>query len=197
MQSKVGTQVNEFPNMETPQGNSMRIIHNSGNNERYTPEYIIYLAHQTMDGIDVDPASCEIANRELVKATQFFDKEDDGLSQEWNGRVWLNPPYQRGLIEAFIDKLILEYQSKRTKEAIVLTHNASETRWYGRLLEEATAMCIVSGRIRFYAINDGNQVYQPKGAPLQGQFITYLGKNWKKFCSTFKTLGICLRPVRS
>ena len=175
---------------------TLRIIHNSGNNERYTPEYIIKLAKEVMGEIDIDPASCEIANTELVKATRYFDKETNGLHQEWNGRIWLNPPYERGLIESFVDKLLLEYRSERTTEAIILTHNASETRWYGRLLEEATAICIVSGRIRFFAINGGNQVYQPKGAPLQGQFITYFGNNWETFCDIFKALGTCLRPVR-
>lgn len=176
---------------------TMRIIHNSGNNERYTPEYIIQLARKTMGGIDIDPASCEVANNSLVKATRYFDKETNGLHQEWHGRIWLNPPYERGLIESFVDKLLEEYRVGRTTEAIVLTHNASETRWYGRLLEESTAICIVSGRIRFYAINGGNQVYQPKGAPLQGQLITYLGDNWEIFCDIFKALGTCLRPVRS
>ena len=176
---------------------TMRIVHNSGNNERYTPEYIIQLARKTMGKIDIDPASCKVANDFLVKADKYFDKETNGLLQEWNGKIWLNPPYERGLIESFVDKLLEEYRSKRTTEAIILTHNASETRWYGRLLEETTAMCIVSGRIRFYAINDVNEVFQPKGAPLQGQFITYLGENWETFCGIFKVLGTCLRPVRS
>ena len=30
---------------------TMRIVHNSGNNERYTPEYIIQLARKTMGKI--------------------------------------------------------------------------------------------------------------------------------------------------
>ena len=176
---------------------SMRITRNSGNNERYTPEYIIELARKAMGGIDIDPASCKDANRRLVKADQYFDKEMNGLIQEWNGKVWLNPPYGRGLIESFVDKLLHEYREGRTTQAIVLTHNASETRWYGRLLEESTAICIVLGRIRFYAMSDNNEVYQPKGGPLQGQFITYIGNDWERFCDTFKALGTCLRPVRS
>lgn len=85
----------------------------------------------------------------------------------------------------------------RTTQAIVLTHNTSETYWYGRLLEEAAAICIVSGRIRFYATNGNNRVYQSKSSSLQGQPIIYLGSNWETFCSTFRTLGTCLRPVRS
>ena len=89
-----------------------------------------------------------------------------------------------------VDKLLEKYRMGRTTRAIVLTHNASETHWYGRLLEGATAICIVSGRIYFHAINDSNQVYQSKGAPFQGQFITYLGSNWETFCTTFRTLGL-------
>jgi hypothetical protein len=28
-----------------------------------------------------------------IPAAQFFTMADDGLAQEWSGRVWMNPPY--------------------------------------------------------------------------------------------------------
>lgn len=58
----------------------------SGDVEYYTPPFIIEAARRVMGGIDLDPASSEIANR-TVKATRYFTEADDGLQQEWNGRV--------------------------------------------------------------------------------------------------------------
>jgi len=60
----------------------------SGEVEYYTPVEIIEAARRVMGGIDLDPASSENANR-IVRATRIFTAQDDGLSQPWNGRVWL------------------------------------------------------------------------------------------------------------
>ena len=31
----------------------------------------------------------------MDSATRYFDMADDGLAQEWSGRVWMNPLVQR------------------------------------------------------------------------------------------------------
>jgi len=35
------------------------------------------------------------ATAENAKCPQYFTKEQDGLSQQWHGRCWMNPPYGR------------------------------------------------------------------------------------------------------
>ena len=35
----------------------------------------------------------------------MYDKNDNGLVREWTGRVWLNPPYSRPLIERFVERM--------------------------------------------------------------------------------------------
>lgn len=45
---------------------------------------------------DLDPAA-PIENRGWIGATTTFTELEDGLAQPWEGRVWLNPPYGRGI----------------------------------------------------------------------------------------------------
>lgn len=71
------------------------VANNSGqNNEWYTPPEYTHAARECMGAINLNPASCEIANR-TVRATTYYTIEDDGLTKPWYGRVWLNPPYSR------------------------------------------------------------------------------------------------------
>jgi len=63
--------------------------HERTSDDYYTPEWVF----QRM-GIrfDLDVASPP-GGIPWVPADRFFTMADDGLSQEWEGRVWMNPPY--------------------------------------------------------------------------------------------------------
>lgn len=159
------------------------VSNNSGENEWYTPPQYIESARKVMGSIDLDPASSECAN-EIVKAKKYFDEGIDGLFQVWKGNIWMNPPYAQPLIFDFILKLETEVYT----QAVVLVNNATETKWGQKLLELSNAVCFHTGRIRFVS-PDG----ELGDAPLQGQMIAYIGKNYKEFITEFKQYGICLR----
>ena len=55
--------------------------------------------------IDLDPASCEMA-QEVVKAKTYCTEQDDGLSMSWSGCVFLNPPYGMPQIREFTDNAV-------------------------------------------------------------------------------------------
>jgi hypothetical protein len=178
--------------LKQPEGaKQSHVAHNSGNNEWYTPPEYIVAACRVMGGIDLDPASSPIANR-IVGASQYFTAEDDGLAQPWAGRVWMNPPYAAELVGKFTEKMAKHFLDGDVSEAIVLVNNATETNWFQTLLVCASAVCFVKQRVKFLD-PEGN----PRGAPLQGQALLYLGRNPDTFAEQFTSFGVVLYGTRA
>jgi ParB family chromosome partitioning protein len=163
----------------------IHVAQNSGNNEWYTPGEIIQAAKAAMGGIDCDPASSDVANQ-TVGASVFFTEEQNGLTQPWRGRVWLNPPYAQPLIAQFAEATASKYEAEEFEQSCILVNNATETGWFQRLLSVASGVCFPSSRIRFLS-PDGKQ-----GAPLQGQAILYIGNDFRRFADAFGELGAVL-----
>jgi hypothetical protein len=67
------------------------VAHNGGEQDWYTPAPFVEAAREVMGGIDLDPASSEVANR-VVGAARYYDAGQDGLENVWHGQVWLTPP---------------------------------------------------------------------------------------------------------
>lgn len=59
--------------------------------EHLSPEAVAKATKETLGRIDLDPASCFAGNL-VIGAERYFTFMDNGLKQEWNGNVFLNPP---------------------------------------------------------------------------------------------------------
>lgn len=160
---------------------------NSGENEWYTPQPFIEAARLVMGAIDLDPASSDVANT-VVNAAAYFTAQDDGLSQDWYGRVWMNPPYAQPLVSQFCAKLRDEYDAGNVTDAIMLVNNATETAWFQRIIGAASAVCFPLARVKFWSPDR-------VAAPLQGQAVVYLGDNPAAFIREFAAFGWCARVV--
>lgn len=135
---------------------------------------------------DLDPASCAGAN-ERVKAVRFFDREIDGLKQEWlASTIWMNPPYA-GLQVQFISKLLQDGSSSiSSRPVIILNSNASETAWMRPLYQ--FPLCIRFGRPKFFNPDE------PGKSPTHGAFYFYLGPNVERFAEVYSEIGQVYRP---
>lgn len=160
---------------------NLRADTSGGGDEWYTPAEYIDGVREALGEIDLDPASCGPA-QEVVRASKFWTKEDDALSREWAGRVFLNPPYSMPLIERFVEKAIAEKAAKRVSAAILLTNNCTDTGWFHALLSVAP-VCLTEGRVQFWKPN------QDKFATRQGQAFFYLGKDRDLFAKVFARFG--------
>lgn len=168
------------PNRQSP---------NTGEYEWYTPAEYIVAAREVMGGIDLDPATSEVA-QQTVQAAQYYTAQDDGLSLSWHGRVWLNPPYSQPLIGQFISKLASEFVSGSVEQAIMVTNNCTDTAWFHSAARLASRLCFPLGRIRF-----ANPEKPTGESPLQGQTFFYYGPELDRFGQVFGAFGFIVGPV--
>jgi hypothetical protein len=158
------------------------VSNNSGNSEWYTPQEYVDAAREVMGFIDTDPCSIDHAN-EVVQAETFYTAEQNGLAMEWHGSVFVNPPYGDGAVCEFATKLLIERDAGRTKQAVFLVNNCTETKWFQMLICHAAAVCFPCGRISFWSPDKNSK------SPLQGQAILYFGPHAKRFKAVFGSFG--------
>jgi len=164
-------------------------IKHTGDEESYTPEQYIESARKVMGGIDLDPASNDMAQH-TVMAAEYYTVEDDGLTKDWHGKVWMNPPYTARIINQFITKLVDGYNDGSITDAIVLTNNNTDTAWFHEAVNSCSAVCFTAGRINFVK-RDGST-----SSPTNGQSFLYFGKHLQAFKKEFSAYGSIMEIVR-
>lgn len=172
----------------------------SESKEWYTPGRYIEAARRVMGGIDLDPASCELAQR-TVQATHYFTEETNGLAHDWQGRVWLNPPYGRipgiGSSAAhWTNYLIGQWRFGNVTQAILLVNANIGDKWFMRLFE--WPICFVNRRISFIEPPERQAKREKKGrakeSPTKGNAFVYFGNNIKEFVKEFSQFGVVVSP---
>ena len=172
-----------FQQQPASQPDRPHIARATGNPEWYSPAQYVEAARRVLGAVDLDPASCELANR-VVQAARIYTAQENGLQHPWSGRVWLNPPYSARLVKDFVARLVNEYEAGAVTAAMLLVNNATETRWFQQAARASAAICYPDKRVRFYT-PDGSP-----GSPLQGQALFYFGPLVRRFKREFSHIGI-------
>jgi len=168
----------------------VRVAMSSGSYEWYTPKKYVEAAREVMGGIDLDPASSEIANQ-TVGAKTYYTLDDDGLTHGWKGKTWANPPYS-SLAPIFVAHLIAEFAAGRVTAAIILlnAHN-TDTQWFQPLWD--FPCCFTNHRISFINGDDG----EPRSGNNHGSAFFYLGPDVARFEKVFGKFGTVVGTRRA
>lgn len=187
----------------------------SESNEHYTPAEIVEAARQALGGIDLDPASCEFANK-TVRASRFYSIRSgvSGINAPWTGKVFLNPP--GGSLRVARDD-----NAEVAKVKTAIGHRwgtkSMAVAWWRKLCEEYMAgnvqaavfvgftleilctsqgsskwpscghmpLCLVENRIKFT---------KPDGSsgdrPTHSNVIVYIGLDQEAFANAFSKFGV-------
>lgn len=120
--------------------------------EWLTPKYIT----DSLGEFDLDP--CSPINRPWNTAKKHYTIEDDGLSKEWFGRVWCNPPYGNTATK-WLRKMAFH------RNGIVLIFARTETKMFFKYVwGRADSVLFIAGRVTFHKV-DGSVPKNNAGAP--------------------------------
>ena len=118
-----------------------------------TPRDVLERLYRVVGGgFDLDPCSPG-RGRCRVRARMHHDEDDDGLSREWRGTVYMNPPYGR-TIGRWTAKARGEVEAGRASLVIGLLPARTDTRWWHADIAGRADMWLLRGRLAF---GDGEQ----------------------------------------
>jgi hypothetical protein len=137
----------------------------------YTPRWIFDAAGVTFD---VDVAAPVDPGRRSCPARRYLTPLEDGLTQPWDGLVWMNPPYSR------TEPWVRRWATHRDGLALV---PAAKAAWLDILLDAAEMMTLLSVRFNRPERNDTGfpfamvLVGRGTGTPLVGRIVAVTGKS--------------------
>lgn len=102
-----------------------------------TPRFVL----SELGSFDLDPCAAE-ANPKWTGAKLTFTEREDGLSQEWRGRVFMNPPFSN-------TAQWLERHAMHASGISLVPATVESTVWRDYVWRAAKAILLTSGRMRF------------------------------------------------
>jgi hypothetical protein len=173
----------EQSTLRAPKSLAVTAKHSSENTEHVTPLEVANAARGVLEVIDLDPASCELANS-VIRARAIYTKEYDGLAQTWRGRVFLNPP--GGLLggesqpKVWWNKLANAWLAGTVECAIFLGFSIEflqVAQLDTILCPLEFPLCVPHRRLRFLHVGEAGKLV-PGDSPTHANVIVYLPPRW-------------------
>jgi hypothetical protein len=123
-----------------------------------TPRWIL----DALGHFDLDP--CCPSDMPWKTAEVMFTEEDDGLAKPWCGKVWLNPPYGRGIADWMRRMSVHSY-------GVALVFARTDASWFQNyVFGKARRLLFFNRRIKF-CLPDGS----PGGSAAASSVLAFYG----------------------
>ncbi len=142
-----------------------------------TPLEVIRPVVDFFGNIDLDPCS---NGHSIVPAKRTHTIVDDGLTQEWQGNVYCNPPYSAP--DEWVKRCMLWAHAGQI-DAVALLRPDWTTQWWHRWVRPATARCMWQDRLKFRRAD---------GSGTTATFcsvLVYYGAHYARFDRIFSPYG--------
>lgn len=181
--------------------------HSAATPEHGTPPEYLDLARYALgcEQFDLDPASNGYWNHHLVQAKTFFDRQQDGLKQQWRGFLWLNPSGgendEGGLPRQFWRRLVDFWRVGAVHSAVWMGYSLEQTVGFQSCpvhpLQLFTA--VPPNRIGFMTRPANGAPPERSKSPTHGNYITLLQTRRdpaeaKRQCTRFLERASSLMP---
>lgn len=131
---------------------------------------------------DLDPCSPG-EGKSFVPTKKHYTIIDNGLTSPWDGTVFVNPPYGKHT-PVWMEKLADH------GDGIALVFARTDVKWFQNLAPKISAVCFVSGRIKFYQGSTESQ----GGTPGTGSMLLAFGDRAKEALIN-SGLGRCMEFI--
>ena len=137
----------------------------SDKNDWETPQDFFNELHKEFD-FTLDAA----ASHENAKLDNYYTVEENGLEHNWEGRVFVNPPYGSE-IKHWVEKAYKESLEPYNECVVMLIPSRTDTRyWHDYIFNKATDIRFLKGRLKFELNGQAKQ-----SAPFPSAVIVYTG----------------------
>ena len=151
-----------------------------------TPDFVLSAVRAVLGGaIELDPCTHP---ENPTKARSFYTALQNGLSQPWKGKCFMNPPYSGRLALEFAEKLWDEYEQGHIPEAIALVKAGQiNNQGTGAIYNRGTILQW-KGRLNF-VLRRPPRAYREAPTKMNGSnfdvAIVYFGEHPERFKAAF------------
>lgn len=151
------------------------VQHSSKNDRWFSPQHVVDASLAVLGPLDLDPAS-EVEANKRIGAAKIYTVDDDGLSKDWSGTIFINAPggkrKGKSLPLLFWEKLMRTRDAGWLRHAIFIGFSievlqTSQRRDFPSLCRFPT--CIPNKRLSFDMF-DGSKA----GSPAHANSISYV-----------------------